>query len=130
MREQAGAGALALIEHLLEAGQPEFVRPPELELLAVELGYDKAHRCGGDASAKGLVEDFGGVRAAEVDLRQIEDEWERFWMIDHPSHLTYDRVEGAVQDVALPSGIGELAWARGVAADFGGSVLGVSAAMC
>jgi len=31
------------------------------------------------------------------DLRQVADEWERFWMIDHPSHLTYDRVDGSIQ---------------------------------
>lgn len=28
------------------------------------------------------------------DLRQIELEWERFWMIDQPSHLTPERVHG------------------------------------
>ena len=28
------------------------------------------------------------------DLRQIELEVERFWMIDQPSHLTPDRVHG------------------------------------
>src|SRR5262249_17970096 len=32
------------------------------------------------------------------ELRQIEAEWERFWMIDHPSHLTYDRIHGGIQD--------------------------------
>ena len=31
------------------------------------------------------------------DLRQIADEWERFWMIDHPSHMSYDRVEGGLE---------------------------------
>jgi len=31
------------------------------------------------------------------DLRQIESEWERFWMIDQPSHLTYDRIHGGIQ---------------------------------
>jgi hypothetical protein len=31
------------------------------------------------------------------DLRQIEDEWERFWMINHPSHLTYDRIDGSIE---------------------------------
>ena len=30
------------------------------------------------------------------DLRQIELEWERFWMIDQPSHMTYDRVHGGI----------------------------------
>ena len=31
------------------------------------------------------------------DLRQIEYEWERIWFTDHPSHLTPDRVDGAIQ---------------------------------
>jgi hypothetical protein len=30
------------------------------------------------------------------DLRQIEDEWARFWMNDQPSHLTPERVHGGV----------------------------------
>ena len=31
------------------------------------------------------------------DLRQIENEWERFWMVDQPSHMTYERVHGVLQ---------------------------------
>jgi hypothetical protein len=31
------------------------------------------------------------------DLRVIEDEWERIWFTDHPSHLTPDRVDGAIE---------------------------------
>ncbi len=31
------------------------------------------------------------------DLRQIADEWERFWFLDHPSHMSYDRVDGALE---------------------------------
>ncbi len=30
------------------------------------------------------------------DLRQARDEWHRFWMNDHPSTLTYDRLTGTV----------------------------------
>jgi hypothetical protein len=30
------------------------------------------------------------------DLRQIEQEWIRFWMSDQPSHLTYDRIHGGI----------------------------------
>jgi len=30
------------------------------------------------------------------DLRQIEYEWERFWLLDQPSHLTPDRVHGGL----------------------------------
>jgi hypothetical protein len=30
------------------------------------------------------------------DLRQIENEWRRFWMNDQPSHLTYDRAHGGI----------------------------------
>jgi hypothetical protein len=31
------------------------------------------------------------------DLRVIEQEWMRIWFTDHPSHLTPDRVDGAIQ---------------------------------
>jgi hypothetical protein len=31
------------------------------------------------------------------DLRQIELEWERIWFVDHPSHMTPERVDGAIQ---------------------------------
>ncbi len=31
------------------------------------------------------------------DLRQIADEWERFWFLDHPSHMSYDRVDGGLE---------------------------------
>ena len=31
------------------------------------------------------------------DLRQIGYEWERIWFTDHPSHLTPERVDGAIQ---------------------------------
>ena len=30
------------------------------------------------------------------DLRSILDEWERFWFLDQPSHLTPQRVHGGV----------------------------------
>jgi hypothetical protein len=30
------------------------------------------------------------------DLRLIQDEWERFWMIDQLSHLTPIRVHGGI----------------------------------
>jgi hypothetical protein len=30
------------------------------------------------------------------DLRVIQEEWERIWFTDHPSHLTPFRVDGAV----------------------------------
>jgi hypothetical protein len=30
------------------------------------------------------------------DLRQIHDEWRRFWMNDQPSHLTPYRIHGGV----------------------------------
>jgi hypothetical protein len=31
------------------------------------------------------------------DLRQIGYEWERFWFIDEPSHMTPERVHGGIQ---------------------------------
>jgi hypothetical protein len=30
------------------------------------------------------------------DLRQMHDEWRRFWMNDQPSHMTYLRVHGGM----------------------------------
>ena len=30
------------------------------------------------------------------DLRQVEQEWMRIWMVDQPSHLTPDRVHGGI----------------------------------
>lgn len=30
------------------------------------------------------------------NLRQIQFEWQRFWLLDHPSTLTFDRVTGVV----------------------------------
>jgi len=31
------------------------------------------------------------------DLRQIENEWERIWFVDQPSHMTPERVHGGIQ---------------------------------
>ena len=31
------------------------------------------------------------------DLRVIESEVERFWFVDQPSHLTYERTHGGIQ---------------------------------
>ena len=30
------------------------------------------------------------------DLRQINNEWRRFWFNDQPSHLTFERVHGGI----------------------------------
>jgi hypothetical protein len=30
------------------------------------------------------------------NLRQIKKEWARFWLVDQPSHMTYDRVHGGL----------------------------------
>lgn len=30
------------------------------------------------------------------DLRQINDEWRRFWFNDQPSHLTPERIHGGI----------------------------------
>lgn len=31
------------------------------------------------------------------DLRQIENEWERIWFTDQPSHLTPERTHGGIE---------------------------------
>ena len=33
---------------------------------------------------------------ASENLRQIREEWRRFWFLDQPSHLTYQRVHGGI----------------------------------
>ena len=30
------------------------------------------------------------------DFRQFHEEWERFWMLDHPSHMTPYRTHGGI----------------------------------
>jgi hypothetical protein len=30
------------------------------------------------------------------DLRQIGNEWRRFWFNDQPSHMTYERIHGGI----------------------------------
>lgn len=31
------------------------------------------------------------------DLRQIQNEWERIWFTDQPSHMTPERIHGGIQ---------------------------------
>jgi hypothetical protein len=31
------------------------------------------------------------------DLRQIDEEWQRIWFTDNPSHLTPERIHGGIQ---------------------------------
>jgi hypothetical protein len=31
------------------------------------------------------------------DFRQMRAEWQRFWFVDQPSHLTPERVHGGIQ---------------------------------
>jgi hypothetical protein len=31
------------------------------------------------------------------NLRNIQSEWERLWLVDQPSHLTYERIHGGLQ---------------------------------
>ena len=31
------------------------------------------------------------------DLRQVELEWERFWFVDQPSHMCYERIHGGLE---------------------------------
>ena len=31
------------------------------------------------------------------DMRQMRAEWQRFWFVDQPSHLTPERVHGGIQ---------------------------------
>jgi hypothetical protein len=32
------------------------------------------------------------------DLRQIEEEWSRLWVADDPSHLSWDRIDGSLDE--------------------------------
>jgi hypothetical protein len=31
------------------------------------------------------------------NYRQIQSEWKRFWFIDQPSHMTFDRIHGGIE---------------------------------
>ena len=31
------------------------------------------------------------------NYRQIQSEWRRFWFVDQPSHLTFDRIHGGIE---------------------------------
>jgi hypothetical protein len=45
------------------------------------------------------------MRALLVDsenLRQIQDEWDRIWFHDMPSHMTFDRIDGGIVDIGPP----------------------------
>ena len=39
----------------------------------------------------------GALLNTSEDLRQIEQEWARFWFVDQPSHMTYDRIHGGIE---------------------------------
>ncbi|MCC6417323.1 MAG: hypothetical protein IT429_03650 [Gemmataceae bacterium] len=60
--------------------------------------------CLGLANAGCLINQYSSnpnVRMEQLlfqseDLRQMHDEWRRFWMNDQPSHMTYQRVHGGI----------------------------------
>jgi len=37
------------------------------------------------------------------DLRVIEQEWERIWFLDQPSHLNPDRIDGGIMPRTEPT---------------------------
>ena len=41
------------------------------------------------------------LRKESENLRQIQDQWERIWFEDRPSHLTPDRVNGGIDDTPV-----------------------------
>lgn len=40
---------------------------------------------------------MGELINTSEDLRQIQNEWERIWFTDQPSHLTPERIHGGIQ---------------------------------
>ena len=38
-----------------------------------------------------------GLLNQSEDLRQLKEEWKRIWFLDHPSHLTPERIDGGIQ---------------------------------
>ena len=43
------------------------------------------------------VERMDALLVVSEGYRQIKDEWKRFWFVDQPSHLTFDRIHGGIQ---------------------------------
>jgi hypothetical protein len=40
---------------------------------------------------------WGELTNTIEDLRKIEAEWERIWIVDQPSHMVYERVRGGLE---------------------------------
>jgi hypothetical protein len=40
---------------------------------------------------------WGELTNTIEDLREIEAEWERIWIVDQPSHMVYERVRGGLE---------------------------------
>jgi len=38
-----------------------------------------------------------GLLNQSEDLRLLKEEWKRIWFLDHPSHLTPERIDGGIQ---------------------------------
>ena len=43
------------------------------------------------------VERMDALLVVSEGYRQIKDEWKRFWFVDQPSHLTFDRIHGGIE---------------------------------
>jgi tetratricopeptide (TPR) repeat protein len=90
--------------------QPETgTEEPQANLGLIEL-YQAAHMLLWD-QAEALLDDLGfpvyqadpterreSLLNSSEDLRQIEEEWGRFWFTDQPSHMTYERIHGGIED--------------------------------
>jgi hypothetical protein len=44
------------------------------------------------------IEKMSNLLKVSEGSRTIKDEWERFWLIDQPSHMTIERIHGGIQE--------------------------------
>jgi hypothetical protein len=43
------------------------------------------------------TERMDALLVVSENYRQIKDEWKRFWFVDQPSHMTFDRIHGGIE---------------------------------
>jgi uncharacterized protein (TIGR03067 family) len=75
--------------HVLDEKTPSAKLVQEMNGLIRELSTGK----GSNADVTSRMEK---LLSESENLRQIKEEWLRFWQIDQPSHMTYERVHGGI----------------------------------
>jgi hypothetical protein len=69
---------------------------------------DDQHMPTADESGQGGIDardanmQIDSLSSQSEDYRQMQEEWLHFWMVDQPSHMTYERVHGGIVSDACP----------------------------